>query len=92
MKAAAGSPKSVTPERQLKSFIDKFDSGNQKLIRAIRRALRKRFPTANELVYDNYNFFVIAYGPTERPSDCVLSMAAGASGVALFFLYGRQVA
>lgn len=91
MKAAAKSKKSVTPEQQLKSFIDKFDSGNQKLIRAIRRALRKRFPTANELVYDNYNFFVIGYGPTERPSDCVLSVAAGASGVGLCFLYGARL-
>ena len=27
----------------------------------MRRALRKRFQTANELVYDNYNFFVIGY-------------------------------
>ena len=34
--------------------------------------MRKRFPTANELVYDNYNFFVIGYCTTERPSDCVV--------------------
>ena len=91
MTAAAASKKSTTPEQQLKSFIDKFDSDNQKLIRSIRSALRKRFPTANELVYDNYNFFVIAYGPTERPSDCILSMAAGASGVGLCFLYGAKL-
>jgi hypothetical protein len=29
--------------------------------------LRQRLPTANELVYDNYNFFVIGYSSTERP-------------------------
>jgi uncharacterized protein YdeI (YjbR/CyaY-like superfamily) len=23
------------------------------------------------MVYDNYNFFVIGYGPTERPSDAL---------------------
>ena len=39
-------------EIQLKSFIDKFDLPNQKLIRAVRKLLQKRFPTANELVYD----------------------------------------
>ncbi len=43
-------------------------------------ALRRRFPTAHELVYDNYNFFVIGYSPTERPSDSIVSIAAGANG------------
>jgi hypothetical protein len=81
----------VTPEQQLKAFIGKFDAKNQKLIRAVRTALRKRLPTANELVYDNYNFFVIAYGGSERPSDCFLSMAAGASGVNLFFVHGAKL-
>jgi hypothetical protein len=43
------------------------------------------------LVYDNYNFFVIAYGPTERPSDCFVSMAAAANGVGLCFLHGASL-
>src|SRR5258708_14325228 len=73
-------------ERQLKGFIDKFEPKHQKLIRAVRKALRKRFPTAHELAYDNYNFFVIGYSPTERPSDSILSMAAGANGVGLCFI------
>lgn len=84
-------PKSVDPEKQLESFIDKFDPAHQKLIRAVRRALRKRFPTAYELVYDNYNFFVIGYGPTERPSEAILSVAAGANGVGLCFLHGAKL-
>ena len=54
-------------EDQIEGFIDKFDPENQTLIRSVRKAFRKRFPTANELVYDNYNFFVIGYSPTERP-------------------------
>jgi len=45
-------------ETQLDEFIDKFDSSEQALIRSIRDAVRQRLPTANELVYDNYNFFV----------------------------------
>jgi len=53
-------------ERQLKSFVAKFEPKHQSLIRAVRKALRKRFPTAYELAYDNYNFFVIGYGSTER--------------------------
>jgi hypothetical protein len=51
------------------------------MIRMARRTVRKRFPTANELVYDNYNFFVIGYRLTERPSDCFISIAAAANRV-----------
>lgn len=78
-------------EGQLKGFIAKFEPKHQTLIRALRKALRKRFPTAIELAYDNYNFFVIGYGPTERPSDCILSMAAGANGVGLCFIHGASL-
>src|ERR1044072_5367177 len=81
----------MTPEAQLKSFIAKFDSAHQTLIRAVRKGLRKRFPTAYELVYDNYNFFVIGYSPTEKPSDAIVSMAAGASGVGLCFVHGARL-
>ena len=78
-------------ERQLKKFIAKFEPRHQTLIRAVRKALRKRFPTAYELVYDNYNFFVIGYGSTERPSDAIVSMAAGANGVGLCFIHGASL-
>jgi hypothetical protein len=78
----------ATGEQQLANFIKKFDPKNAELIRSVRKTLRKRLPTANELVYDNYNFFVIGYCSTERPSDCILSIAAGANGVGLSFYYG----
>jgi hypothetical protein len=78
-------------ERQLRSFITKFEPRHQTLIRAVRKALRKRFPTAYELAYDNYNFFVIGYGSTERPSDAIVSMAAGANGVGLCFIHGASL-
>src|SRR6202021_2548530 len=78
-------------EDQLESFIDKFDPKNAALIRSVRKEMRKRFPTANELVYDNYNFFVIGYCSTERPSDCIVSIAAGANGVGLSFYYGASL-
>ena len=57
----------------------------------MRRALRKRLPSAHELVYDNYNFFVIGYSPTERPSDAILSIAAGANGVGVCFIRGAKL-
>jgi len=78
----------LTPEQQLAGFIRKFAPRNQALIRALRRALRRRFPTAHEMVYDNYNFFVIGYSPTERPSDAFVSLAADRNGATLFFIRG----
>lgn len=78
-------------EQQLEEFIDKFDAKNAALIRSVRKALQKRLPSANELVYDNYNFFVIGYCSTERPSDCIVSIAAAANGVGLSFYYGATL-
>jgi hypothetical protein len=80
-----------TPEQQLKAFIAKFDRNLGKQIRECRSAMRKRFPTTNELVYDNYNFFVIGYCTTERPSDCVVSLAVNSKGIGLSFYYGATL-
>jgi hypothetical protein len=82
---------SAEAETQLKGFISEFAPNHQRLIRAVRQSLRRQFPTAFELVYDNYNFFVIGYGPTERPSESILSMAAGANGVGLCFIHGAKL-
>ena len=81
----------ATPAQQLTSFIAKFEAREQALIRACRKALRRRLSGAFELVYDNYNFFVIGYGPTERPSDAVLSLAARAGGLGLCFIHGAKL-
>lgn len=77
---------------QVASFIAKFDKSNATLIRSCRSAMRKRLPSALELVYDNYNFLAIGYSSTERASDCVVSLACGANGVSLSFYYGASLA
>ena len=81
----------LDPEAQLDRFIVKFEPAHQRLIRSVRRALRRRLPTATELAYDNYNFFVIGYSPTDRPSDAIVSMAAGSNGVGLCFIRGASL-
>lgn len=73
-------------ESRLAGFVDKFAPEMQDLIRRCRVAMRARFPDAVELVYDNYNFFVIGYGPTERTSEAIFSLAADRNGINLFFL------
>ena len=93
MKATRTAPRlrPAGAEQQLGRFIRKFDPAHQTLIRAVRKALRKRLPTAHEMVYDNYNFFVIGYSSTERPSDAIVSMAAGANGIGLCFIHGARL-
>ncbi len=77
--------------KQIDSFIDKFEAAMARRIREVRAALLKRLPTANELVYDNYNFLVIGYCSTDRPSDCICSLAANSKGVGLSFYYGADL-
>jgi len=91
--SAAKTARSASPtaEQQLKSFIDKFDPKHQAVIRSVRKFLRKRFPTANEIVYDNDNFFVIGYSPTGRPSDTIVSLAGAANGIGLSFYHGASI-
>jgi hypothetical protein len=72
-------------EEQVKSFIDKFDPNDQALVRSMRKALRKRLPTANELVYDNYNFFVIGYCSSERRRLHCLDCRRGERSGSLFY-------
>jgi len=88
-KVVADSPEVVA--RQVEGFIDKFEPAMAKRIRDVRAALRKRMPTAIELVYDNYNFFVIGYCSAPRSSDCICSQAADKNGVGLSFYYGADL-
>jgi hypothetical protein len=60
-------------------------------VRSARSALQKRFPTAFELVYDNYNFLAIGFASTERTSDGIVSLAVSAKGVALSFYHGASL-
>ena len=53
--------------------------------------MRKRLPTANELVYDNYNALVVGYCSTERPSDAVVSLPITPRGVSLCFFHGAKL-
>jgi hypothetical protein len=91
MKATPKPSSTESPAKQVAGFIAKFDPPVQKVLRATRAALRKRFPTAIEQVYDNYNFLAIGFGPTERTSDCIVSLAANAKGVGLCLIQGARL-
>ena len=77
--------------RQLADIITKFDPTVRKLARTCRAVLRKRLPTAIELVYDNFHALAIGYSPTERMSDCILSLVIHPKEVSLSFFYGATL-
>jgi hypothetical protein len=82
----------TTPARQLHTFIGRFDPAIGTLVRAARARLRRRLPTALELVYDNYNALAIGFASSERMSDIIVSLAVYARGVNLYFMYGAALA
>lgn len=89
MKASRkGTTRPRSDEQQLRGFIAKYEPKYQRLIRSVRKVLRKRFPSADELVYDYNNSFVIGYSPTERGSDSVVAIAAAVNGLRLVFNQG----
>ena len=76
----------TTPAIQLRSFLAKYDP---KIAAEAKRALTKirtLVPGATELVYDNYNALVVGFGPSERASDAVLSLAVFPRWVTLCFI------
>jgi hypothetical protein len=80
-----------SPARQLDSCLRRFDPAVRRLVREARTRLRRRLPTAIELVYDNYNALAIGFASSERMSDTIVSLAVYARGVNLYFMYGAAL-
>ncbi len=77
--------KDETPEKQLDDFIARYTPEIDALAQAALARMRERLPGAIELVYDNYNALAIGFGPTERTSDVIFSIALYPRWVSLFF-------
>jgi hypothetical protein len=73
-------------EEQLAGFLARFTGEVAAQAEAILGQMRRLYPTALELVYDNYNALAIGFGPTERPSEAIFSIAVFPRWVSLFFL------
>jgi hypothetical protein len=78
-----------TPAKQLATFIQKFTSEIASLAKPILAKMRTRYPTALELVYDNYNALAIGFSPTERASEAIFSIALFPRWIHLFFLQAK---
>ena len=80
-----------SPKEQLEDFLDKYEAAIAARARACIARLRRRLSTATVVVYDNYNALVIGFGPSERASEAIFSIAVYPRWVSLFFLQGANL-
>jgi hypothetical protein len=78
----------ATAKAQLDGFIAKYSPQVAKLGRVAIARMRKLLPAAQVLVYDNYNALAVGFGPSERATDIVFSIAFYPRWVSLFFAKG----
>jgi len=81
----------AAPARQLNTVLERFDPAIRALVRQARTKLRRRMPTALELVYANARAVAIGFASSERMTDTIVSLAVYARGVNLYFIYGIAV-
>jgi hypothetical protein len=81
----------MTPKEQLDGFLGAFEPGVERAARSALATVRRLVPCAVEMVYDNAYALVIGFGPTERPSEAVLSVAVFPDHVTLCFLWGAEL-
>ena len=81
----------MTPREELDRFIDKFSADVAAVARTAVKKMRAKYPTANVLVYDNYNALAIGFAPGEKTSDAIFSIAVYPKYASLFFLQSGAV-
>jgi hypothetical protein len=75
-----------TPARALAGFMAKYTPAMAKEGRVALARMRKLLPGAVQMVYDNWNGLVVGFGPTERPSEAVVSIIMLPDHVSLCFI------
>ena len=78
-------------EAEMRVLIEKFSPAHVKLVGTTQRLLRKRLPTAHEVVYEYRDFVVVSFSPSGHGYEGVLGIHAGADGVKLFFNRGKEL-
>ena len=80
-------------EAELRTLVAKFAPAHLRLVGAMRRSLRKRLPTAYEVVYEyrNQGAVVISVSPNEHGYEGALAIRADADGVKLFFNHAKEL-
>ena len=87
-KVAAKAP---SAKQQLDAMIAKLDRRSQALFNSVRNSLRRRLPTADEVVYEYSHSLVIGFSPTGQGIDSPLSLATRDGGLRLYFNQGPKL-
>ncbi len=88
---AAKTAETQSAEKQLDCFLDAYTPEIAALARKALAKLRKRLPHAIEMVYDNYNALACGFGPDERVSNVIFSIALYPKHINFFFLQGAKL-
>ncbi len=76
--------KETPAEKELDGFPARFEPEAEALGQAAVSWMKQRLPGAVEMVYDNDNALVAEFGPTERLSDALFSVAVYPRWVNIF--------
>ncbi len=76
-------------DAEVRGLIARFAPAQLRPIGAMRRSLRKRLPTACEVVYEYRDCFVISFSPSDRGYEGVLALRGSADGIRLYFNQGK---
>lgn len=84
------------PKSQLKSllpFLKPFPKDVTERVIALREFIWDLYPTANELIYDNYNAVAVGWSPTDRVGHTFCSLAVGRTShnVHFGFYWGAEL-
>jgi hypothetical protein len=88
---AAKKAETQSAETQLDDFLDAYTPEIAAIARKALVKLRKRLPNAIEMVYDNYNALACGFGPDERVSNVIFSIALYPKHINFFFLQGAKL-
>ncbi len=85
---------SISHVKDLMKFLKAFPSDVQERALWLRRFVWELYPTANELIYDNYNALAVGWSPTEKVGHVFCSIALGRTSHKLHFgfYWGSQIA
>ena len=80
--------------KDLLKFMKPFPSEIQEMALWLRSFVWDLYPSANELIYDNYNALAVGWSPTDRVGHTFCSIAIGRSShnVHFGFYQGSQIA
>ena len=80
-------------KKDLLKFLKPWDQNIQKIVLWLREFVWDLYPSANELIYDNYNALAFGWSPTDRVGHTFCSVAVGRSSknIHFGFYWGSQI-